>query len=64
MRVIAEEYKKKCQHCNSQLAFLPEDVKDDEMSGTYVICPICGKFVQLTRSELPKNWIPLIKWED
>jgi arsenate reductase-like glutaredoxin family protein len=63
LRIIVDEYHKNCDHCKSQLAFLPEDVVDTEF-GTYVVCPACKKAVNVTRKELPKNWESLVKWEE
>jgi len=33
-----------CKSCNSELEYIPHDVKSDR-DGLYVICPICKKFL-------------------
>jgi transcription elongation factor Elf1 len=35
----------KCYHCNTVLRYVPSDVHHDQRDGSYVICPVCGKYL-------------------
>ena len=43
-KVISETKQKTCSKCNSELEYVPKDIKTDR-EGKYIICPVCGQFL-------------------
>lgn len=40
-----EEKEKTCYNCKTVFSYTRKDVKPDQRDGDYVICPVCGKWI-------------------
>lgn len=38
---------KTCENCKCEFAYVKSDVKPDQRDGDYVICPCCGKWINI-----------------
>jgi len=45
-----------CIYCLSLLEVSKEDVKDDDQLGYVFKCPVCGKWVPVSASAIPRSW--------
>jgi len=66
MRIIKDgvEMKVHCGNCNSDLAILPEDVDDCLTIGVRVMCPVCGKPIQLSVKDMSHLFRMRVDWHE
>lgn len=42
-----EEWRGLCLYCHCEFIYDRNDIKIDQREGDYVVCPICGKYINV-----------------
>lgn len=45
--IPSSDIKHTCSYCSCEFLYSKEDIHIDQRDGNYVICPTCGKFINV-----------------
>lgn len=47
-KIRKEEWRGLCLDCHCEFIYDGDDIKIDQREGDYIVCPTCGKYINVT----------------